>query len=127
MNELRKYYSHGKIPDFLLPSNKANVCDGAIKIINALIDLLERLWGQEFPYVIVPRRLIQVEPDWIRMDYIGEDNPKQLRHIRIPFTAFAHLTDTPGSLLGREMYLFYQQSPDDWLAQPVYILPVDEN
>ena len=127
LNELRKYYVHGKIPEFLLPENSANLCDGALKVLSALIDLLERLSGQIFPYVIVPKRFIQVESDWVRMDYIGEDNPKQLHHIRLPFTTFTHLQDTPGSLLGREVYLFYQDSRDEWLTQSVYILPVDED
>jgi hypothetical protein len=128
LNELRKYYAHRRSQKFISPSNSQNLRNGSLKIISAMIDLLKRLSEGVFPEVIMPRRFIQVESNWMRMDYIREGNPDRLHTIRIYQSAFDHLKDIkgiPGALLNHESYLFYRRT-DDWLAKSFCILPVNE-
>jgi len=129
LNQLRKYYAHGRSTEFLSSSNRDNFISGSLKILSNFTNLIRRLQGDFFPEVIVPRRFIQVESDWMRMDYIGEDNPNHLSQIRFDRSALDYLRNQekgPDALLNQEAYLFQRQSDNKWLARSLYILPVNE-
>lgn len=120
LNELRPYFDHHKDPKFLHPSNLDNVREGARQILNTFVGLWADMKDSIFPRVICVRRILQVEPGVMRLDYVPEKGP--LERIRVELKCLPLYTPR---LLGQEVYL-YARREEGSICSDVILLPVDE-
>lgn len=122
LKRLRPCYAHDQDSFFLRPENFDNVKRGAQLIIDAFIDLWQQLHLSVYPEVAIIKRLLQVKKDVIRVDYITENSPERLRHLRLPRSAVPdYLSDTMGE------QVFFHCLPQDHVAKrQSVIIPVEE-
>ncbi len=104
LNPLRPLYVHENDPDFVHPSNLPNIRDGARKILDTFIRLWSEAQETVFPPVVLVRRLIQIEPDVVRIDYVPETGPP-LNCIRVATADLPSEIDVT-QLLGQESFLY---------------------
>ncbi len=121
LNPLRPLYVHEDDPDFVHPSNLQNIRDGARKILDTFI----RLWSEAqetiFPPVVLVRRLIQIEPDVVRIDYVPEAGP--LNCIRVAMADLPFEVEVT-QLLGRESFL-YVRNGQGGIVSVLLLYPIE--
>jgi len=121
LNVLRPLYVHEDDPNFVHPTNLENMRDGARKVLDTFIDLWKGAQGEIFPPVVVLRRLLQIEPNLVRLDYLPEGGP-WMEHVRVI------ATDLPPDItqfLGQEVYL-HLRDIQGGVASVVTLYPVEE-
>ncbi|MEO0249550.1 MAG: hypothetical protein ABIN58_08445, partial [candidate division WOR-3 bacterium] len=108
LNRVRPLYVHEADPDFMHPSNRENMHDGARKILDVFVKLWTEAQGVVFPPVVLVRRLLQIEPNLIRLDYVPESGAS-LECIRV---ILRDLPPYAPRLLGQEAYLYTWKGQD---------------
>jgi len=104
LNRVRPLYAHEGDPHFVHPSNFENIRDGAKKILDTFITLWGNAKNMIFPSVVLVRRLIQIEPNVMRIDYVPETG-SSLTCIRVATTDLPSDIDVSW-LLGQEVFLY---------------------
>jgi len=116
---LEVYVNESDFKDFLHPNNEKIIREGAINILLTFINLWKNFQDDIFPQIVVIRRLIQVDPNLIRLDCMLENG--ELRCFRIEASALPSYTT---KLIGKEVYLCLQDVEDDIISKlllyPVY-------
>jgi hypothetical protein len=121
LNRVRPLYVHEADSDFVHPSNLPNMRDGAQKILDTFINLWTRIQRMIFPPIVVVRRLLQIDANLVRLDYVPESGPS-LRCIRV---AVADLPHYVSQLLGQEAYLYIRDRQGSMISA-LALYPVDE-
>jgi hypothetical protein len=126
LNKLRPLFTHNhrSARNFQHLSNLENIREGSIKILGAFFDLWEYFRDVIFPPVVVIRRLIKIEPNLTRLDFIPEGG-SALAHIHVADNGLPHNTNT---LLGKEAYLrFRDEDEEDGIVSNLILYSVDED
>ncbi len=122
LNPLRSLYVHEDDPDFVLPSNLPNIRDGARKILDTFVELWSEAQETIFPPVVLVRRLIQIEPDVVRIDYVPETS-SSLNCIRVATADLPSEVDMT-QLLGQEAFL-YVRNGQGGMVSVLLLYPVE--
>ncbi len=119
LNAIRPLYVHEADPHFVHPSNLENMRNGAKEILDTFIKLWTGAQGVIFPHVVVVRRLLQIDANLVRLDYVPE-NSLRLQCIRV---ATGDLPPYTVQLLGQEVYLHIRYDEEGDIVLALY--PVD--
>ena len=122
LNPLRPLYVHEDDPSFVHPGNLENILDGARKILDTFLKLLSDAQETIFPAVVLVRRLVQIEPDMVRIDYVPETGPP-LNCIRVAKPDLPSEVDVT-QLLGQEAFL-YVRNGQGGMVSVLLLYPVE--
>jgi len=122
LNAVRPLYAHEGDPDFVHPSNLENVRDGARKILDTFINLWSSAQRAIYPSVVLIRRLIQIEPNVVRIDFVPETGPP-LNCIRVATNNLPRDVDIT-QLLGQEAFL-YTRNGHGGMVSVLLLYPVE--
>lgn len=121
LNKMRPLYVHAADKNFIHQTNLENIHNGAKIILDTFIGLWEDSQITIFPPVIMIRRILLIESNLFRMDYIPEGSESSLKCIRVVAKDLLSFT----RLLGQEAYLL-SKGEKGWKAYDIILFPIDE-